>query len=124
MTLTLAIMLLGGLGAASRYLGDLGLSAIFGRRLPWGTMVINVTGSGLAGIVLGLTAFQHRSPTVTVLLLTGFLGGFTTASTIAYEAARLAEARRFTSAIGLMVGTMAAAVAAGILGLALGTALR
>ena len=123
-TLTVAVMLLGGLGATCRYLGDLGLSAVFGRRLPWGTMVINIAGSGLAGLLLGYTAYQQRSPTLSVLLLTGFLGGFTTASTIAYEAARLVEARRISAVVGILLGTMVSAVAAGALGLALGIALR
>ena len=87
-------------------------------------MVINIAGSGLAGLLLGYTAYQQRSPTLSVLLLTGFLGGFTTASTIAYEAARLVEARRITAVVGILLGTMVSAVAAGALGLALGIALR
>jgi CrcB protein len=124
MGLALGVMLLGGLGAVCRYLSDLGLSAIFGRRVPWGTMCINIFGSGLGGLVIGLTAYQHRSPTVTVLLLSGFLGGFTTASTIAYEAARLAESGRRTAVVGILAGTMFGAIAAGSLGLAIGIALR
>lgn len=124
MGLGLGVMLLGGLGALCRYLSDLGLSAIFGRRLPWGTMAVNIIGSGLGGLILGLTAYQHRSPAASVLLLSGFLGGFTTASTIAYEAARLAEARRMLSVFAILAGTMAGAIACGSLGLLAGIALR
>lgn len=124
MTLALWVIVLGGAGATCRYLGDLGLSTLFGRGLPWGTMTINVVGSGLAGLLVGLTTYQHSAPTVSVALLSGFLGGFTTASTIAFEAARLIEARRTASAVGIIAGTMAAAIAAGILGLAVGSALR
>lgn len=124
MALAIGVMLLGGLGAMCRYLSDLGLSAVFGRRLPWGTMAINILGSGLAGLILGLTAYQHRSPTTAVLLLSGFLGGFTTASTIAYEAARLAEAGRRLPVVGILAGTMAGAILCGSLGLLAGIALR
>ena len=124
MALALGVMLLGGLGAMCRYLGDLGLSAIFGRRLPWGTMAINIGGSGLGGLVLGLTAYENRSPTAAILLLTGFLGGFTTASTLAYEAARLAEVGRRSAVVVIITGSMVAALAAGALGLAAGIALQ
>ena len=124
MVLAMGVMLLGGLGAMSRYLSDLGLSTVFGRRLPWGTMAVNILGSGLAGLILGVTAYQHRSPTTAVLLLSGFLGGYTTASTIAYEAARLAESRRMLAAIGIVAGTMAGAITAGGVGLAIGIAVR
>ena len=48
-------MALGGLGAMCRYLCDLAISALFGRHLPWGTMAINVVGSGVAGLLIGIT---------------------------------------------------------------------
>ncbi len=124
MILALWVMALGGLGAMCRYLCDLAISALFGRHLPWGTMAINVAGSGVAGLLLGITDYQHRPGTLSIALLAGFLGGFTTASTLAFEAARLIEVRRITSAFGILIGTMAAGLAAGGLGLAVGAMLR
>lgn len=120
MSLALGVAALGTLGALCRYLADLGISAVLGRRLPWGTMTVNIVGSGLAGIVLGATTYQTLSPTLATLLLVGFLGGFTTASTIAYEAARLITAGRQVAALGIIAGTMLMATFAGVLGLAVG----
>jgi len=122
MIMAIEVALLGGVGAALRYLADLGISSRLGRSLPWGTMLVNITGSGLAGVVVGATTYQTVSPTSATLLLVGFLGGFTTASTIAFEVVRLFEQRRPASAVGVCVGTLATAVAAGVAGLAIGAA--
>jgi fluoride exporter len=118
--LALFVSLLGGLGAGSRYLLDRLLSGRFGRRLPYGTMAVNVLGSFVAGIVVGATAFEARSPTTNALLLTGFLGGFTTASTLALEIVELLDDRRFARATIATLVTMLLAIAAAALGVGMG----
>jgi CrcB protein len=118
--LAVGVALVGGIGAVMRYVTDMAVSAKLGRSLPWGTMVINIVGSGLAGFLLGLTTYQAASPTAATILLVGFLGGFTTASTIAYEAVRLIERRQPGRAIWVIFGTMVTAITAGIAGLAIG----
>lgn len=120
MIVALFVGLGGGIGAVLRYLTDLAVSAKLGRTMPWGTMVINVAGSAGAGLVLGLTTYQQVSPKAATIILIGFLGGFTTASTIAFEAARLVQTRRLAASAAVIVGTMIAAIAAGIAGLAIG----
>lgn len=75
----------GGLGSAARY----GLSKWLqtsGSTIPYGTITVNIVGSLLIGLILGYS-LRHTmiSQSMTLLLATGFCGGFTTFSTFAYE---------------------------------------
>jgi CrcB protein len=121
MGLALALAVLGGLGAVARYLVDHSIAKRIGRRLPWGTMTINVVGSGFAGILVGASYYANLSTTTKALLLTGLLGGFTTASTFSFEVAELLRERRYAAGFTVAVGTMGAAVLAGIIGLGIGS---
>lgn len=73
------------LGAPLRYLVDRLLD--FHRRLPWGTLAVNVSGSFL----LGLLTAAHADPGRAALLGAGFCGGLTTYSTFSYETLQLFE---------------------------------
>ena len=88
------LTLAGGLGAATRFVVD-GVVARHNRwPLPLGTVVINVSGSLLLGVVTGL-AMRHSGLTDLKLVAgTGFLGGYTTFSTASVEAVRLATGSR------------------------------
>ena len=88
------LTLAGGLGAATRFVVD-GVVARHNRwPLPLGTVVINVSGSLLLGVVTGL-AMRHTGLTDLKLVAgTGFLGGYTTFSTASVEAVRLATGSR------------------------------
>ena len=119
MTLALLVALLGGVGAVMRYLLDHLISSSFGRHLPWGTMIVNVLGALAAGVVVGLSINDALSSRGVALVLTGLLGGFTTASTFSFEVAELLRERRFVAGGSVAVGTMAAALLGVIIGLLL-----
>lgn len=76
----------GGIGAAARYLLSAWVHAAFGQAFPWGTLLVNVVGSFIIGLVMVLSLERGIvSPEVRLLLTTGFCGGLTTFSTFSYE---------------------------------------
>ncbi len=80
----------GSVGAALRYLTTLAGTRLFSTRFPVGTVAVNLVGCLLAGLLVGL--LERRlvlSPTVELLIFTGFLGAFTTLSTFSVETMRL-----------------------------------
>lgn len=75
----------GGIGSALRYVIGKWLNSSESG-IPYGTFAANIIGSLLIGIILGLAAKNSTlSQNHTLLLATGFCGGFTTFSTFAYE---------------------------------------
>lgn len=111
--------LAGGLGATARYALDSRITAHVGGAFPCGTFIINVTGAFLLGVVTGATNASLLPEPWSVVLGLGFLGGYTTFSTASVQAAELFARRRARLAVGYAVGMLAAALAAGLLGLAL-----
>lgn len=77
----------GGIGAILRYLVGSAFLQRFGPGFPWGTLVINVTGSFLIGAVaqLALTRSFGITPMVRIFAATGVLGGYTTFSTFSLD---------------------------------------
>jgi fluoride exporter len=86
------IGIFGGLGCISRFFVSNFTYQVAGRSLPYGTLMVNVAGSFLLGLLM---TFGLRStllpPELRVGLTTGFMGGFTTFSTFSYETLRLLE---------------------------------
>jgi CrcB protein len=118
----LGIALAGGLGAAARYAVD----GVVGRRasgFPWGTFVVNVSGSFVLGLlfVLFVERFQV-SPWLRSTLTIGFLGGYTTFSTLSLETYRLIEDGSHSLAAANALGSLAAGLLAVYLGIVLGRA--
>lgn len=117
------VALAGGLGAVARLVVDGEIRRRVGDGFPWGTAVINLTGSLLLGLVTGLFLGGLLPEPARVVIGTGFLGGYTTFSTAAVETVRLAEQRRYGQALAHGLGQLAAAVLLSAVGLVSGLAL-
>ncbi|CAN5630628.1 hypothetical protein BH24DEI1_BH24DEI1_11970 [soil metagenome] len=111
------IALAGALGAASRYLIDFYLVSRVRGSFPVGTFTVNVTGSLALGFLAGLVLYRGMPVEVKVLLGTGFLGAYTTFSTLMYETARLVEEGAWRAALVNAAGSLLAGVAAAAAGL-------
>jgi fluoride exporter len=117
----------GGVGAAARFVVDGEIRARHSGGFPWGTFVVNVSGSFLIGIfsTLASTLVIHGVPVGTAHLLqfsltTGLCGGFTTFSTATVESVRLARSGRLRIALANTLGTLLLTVLAAGAGVAMG----
>lgn len=118
--LLVAVAFGGVLGAPARFLVDLVLGERLRSELPWGTFAVNIVGTFVLGVVVGLAEHHHVDSTLVALVGTGFCGSFTTFSTFAFETMLLGEDGRIVAAAGAVFGGIAAALAAGAVGLSLG----
>ncbi len=75
----------GGAGSVCRYLLSAFANRRFGDSFAWGTMTVNLLGCLLIGFLVGLVDRSILPKTYRILLVTGFLGGFTTFSSFALE---------------------------------------
>lgn len=114
----LLMALAGGLGAGTRFSVDAWMRPRVSSRLPWSTHLINVTGSLLLGLLVGVGADSSWHTIAGI----GFLGGYTTFSTASVETAHLALDRRHVAAATNAAGMLALSVAAASCGYALGRA--
>jgi len=116
--MTVLLVLLGGaVGAPARYVTDVVVQRLHGATYPWGTWTVNVAGSFVLGVVAATGPAW-----VTTLVGTGFCGALTTFSTFGYETVRLSEEGESATAIGYVVGSLVAGLAAAALGWAVGSA--
>jgi CrcB protein len=107
----------GALGASLRYGVNVSASRLFGTGFPVATLVVNVLGSFLMGL-LAASLLERGEGRLAPFLLTGVLGGFTTFSAFSLDAVRLWERGEATAAAGYV----AVSVVLSIAGLALGLA--
>jgi CrcB protein len=115
---TMFLVALGGaVGAVLRYLTGIGATRYLGAAF-WGTMAVNVIGSFVMGLLfVALTGRDQRLPP---LLMTGFLGGFTTFSAYSLDALKLMQDGRPLAALGyagasVLLGLMAVALGVGVM---------
>ena len=113
------VMLAGGAGALTRFVVDGLIRTHLGRQFPWGTMFINVSGSLLLGILVGLALRHHELSDVRVVIGTGFCGGYTTFSTMSFETVRLIERHQYGKALFNTLGTLGAALVGAGIGIAI-----
>ncbi len=119
----LGIGIAGGLGSLARFGVSLGASALFGPGYPWGTCIVNMLGCLLFGMVAQLAVNGWFSPYWRLILLTGFLGGFTTFSTFAFENQHLLVTGRWGALALNMLGQNVLGILAVLLGLYLSSQL-
>ena len=108
----------GAAGAVARYLLDRAVAERGRGAFPWGTLVVNVTGSLLLGVITGLALHHGLSKSAKIVLGTGFCGAYTTFSTFTFETVRLVEEGALAEAFRNAAGTLAGCAAAAAVGLA------
>jgi fluoride exporter len=110
----------GGLGATLRYLINVTCARTLGTGFPWGTFIINITGSTVMGLIAGYLALKgEASQPWRLFLMTGILGGYTTFSAYSLDAALLYERGELASAALYVVGSVVLSIAGLFAGLAL-----
>jgi CrcB protein len=92
----------------------------FGHSFPWGTLAVNVLGSFAFGALYAFARSRSLVPGVEAVLLVGLLGGFTTYSTFAFQAAEMLQSGRTSTAVGYVAATNLVGLAAVWAGLRLG----
>ncbi|MFP5440340.1 MAG: fluoride efflux transporter CrcB [Gammaproteobacteria bacterium] len=117
----LAVAFGGAIGSVGRYLvSAVWMPAAGPHALPWGTLLVNVAGSFLYGLLFAvLTQYLPAGGTLRVALLAGFLGGFTTFSSFSFETVRLFQEGQPGLAIGYVLASVLSCLLAVWLGLAL-----
>lgn len=119
-TTLLAVAAGGSLGSVARYLVGVGAGRLIGKNYPFGTLIINVTGSFLIGLFVALFATRWDvSQAWRIFLTVGICGGYTTFSTFSLDAWYLIERSEMVGAIAYMAGSVIFSVLALVLALQL-----
>jgi CrcB protein len=113
-----AFVAAGAIGALLRYLVDGYIGNRTQGSFPWGTFLINVSGSLLLGFLTGLGLYHAFPKTPRVVLGTGFCGAYTTFSTFSFETVRLFEEGAIDEAFANALGTLVTCAGAAAVGLA------
>ena len=117
--ITVLVALAAGVGAVSRHLIDRVVVAHVRTQLPVGTFLVNISGSLLLGVVVGLGAHHGLGDRLVTVVGAGFAGGYTTLSTWAWITLVLAEEREVRAALLNVAGSIAAGLLAAGAGLGL-----
>ncbi|MBI5141716.1 MAG: fluoride efflux transporter CrcB [Nitrospirae bacterium] len=117
----LLVFLGGGLGAMARY----GLSGLIhrysGAEFPLGTMIINILGSIMIGLVMSMSErYMAITPNIRVFLTIGIMGGFTTFSSFSYETMALLQGGQLVAASVNVAGSVVCCIAGAWAGILLG----
>jgi len=113
-------------GSLSRYYLTIWLAQRLGTSFPYGTLIINLTGSFAMGILTTLVLEQTLliSPEVRLLIATGFLGSYTTFSSYELDTIQLVQASRFSQAIVYWLGSAVMGAISLYLGIAIAKLVR
>ena len=110
----------GGLGASLRHTVNMACAKTFGTAFPYGTFIINISGSIVMGLIAGYLAFKGEATQPwRLFLMTGILGGYTTFSAFSLDAALLYERGEIGLALFYVLGSVVFSIAGLFAGLAL-----
>jgi CrcB protein len=102
----------GGLGASLRHAVNMAAAKAFGTAFPYGTFIINITGSIAMGLIAGYLAFRGEATQHwRLFLMTGILGGYTTFSAFSLDTALLFERGAFGLAAFYVLGSVGFSIA-------------
>jgi CrcB protein len=118
-TLAVLVGVAAALGAVARYLVDVLVQSWHDAELPWGTFVVNVTGSFVLALASGLATHHGLDRDLAVVLTAGLAGGYTTWSTLMWESTALATDDSLIAATVNVAGSLAAGLLAAAAGYAL-----
>ena len=113
------------LGGMGRYAVSRAVALRYGETFPWGTLVVNITGSFVIGFLAALTGPDSRmaiSQNARTFLLVGICGGYTTFSSFSLQTLELIRNRDFGEAGGNILLSVAACIAAVTIGFIAGSA--
>ena len=114
----------GATGSVARYLTGLAMTRLLGPPFPWGTITVNIVGSFAIGLLAELVARKVSAPVeMRLLLVVGFLGGFTTFSSFSLDTLALVERGAALSAFVYVGASLVLSLGAAFGGLALGRSL-
>jgi CrcB protein len=105
----IAVFAGGGIGSVARYMVATWIGQRWGRSFPFGTFIVNVSGSFLIGLLMTLMAERFiENPEWRLLLVVGGLGGYTTFSTFEYETGKLiADGELIYAALNIVLSVIA-----------------
>jgi CrcB protein len=107
-----------GIGGALRHGTNLAAAKLFGFGFPFGTLIVNILGSFLMGLLASYFGYRTGLPQhLRLFLTTGILGGFTTFSAFSLDAALLFERHAYWLAAAYMAGSVVASLLALFAGL-------
>lgn len=115
----LLVMTGGALGAGARYLASGAALAWLGAAFPWGTLVVNLAGGLLMGVLAGSLARLSAGEPWRLFLGVGVLGGFTTFSAFSLDTVTLVQRGQIVPAFGYVLLSVAGSIAALVAGLGL-----
>jgi len=119
--MTVALLVVAGaVGALLRYEVELAVRRRTGGAFPYGTLLINVTGSFLLGVLAGLLVHRGVSSEVVTVAGTGLLGAYTTFSTFSVDSVGLVERGRGRAAAANLGASVVLGLGAAALGLLVG----
>jgi CrcB protein len=113
------VLAAGFVGALCRYVVDAALQQWTRSSYPLGTLAVNLTGALVIGVVAGAAIYHHLGAEPEVVIATGFLGAYTTFSTLTLESLRLAEDGSFGLAAANLAVSLVGGVALAAAGLAM-----